>query len=65
MVFTSFADLGKVFGVNPRKRKDKPFYCRKCGAEMKHIPDTNVYLCEGKTSDGVACGNRVLAKFTA
>ena len=61
MVLGSLSDLGKVFGIKPKeRRKDKPFRCRICGAEMRKIPGTNVVLCDGK--DGVECGNRLLLR---
>lgn len=72
-VFNNFSDLGKAFGVHQKPRKDKPFTCRKCGGVMRHIPSTNIYLCEneidyigenGKPCTRV-CGNRVLTKFIA
>lgn len=61
----NFIELGKVFGLSPRKRKEKPFVCRKCGEVMKHISGTNVFLCEGKLPDGKECGNRVFTKSIA
>ncbi len=64
-VFNSFQDLGKVFGVHPKERKEKPFNCRKCGNPMKHIPGTNVFLCLHVDDNGKECGNRVLAKFVS
>lgn len=59
MVLNSFIQLGEVFGVKPKPRKQKPFYCRKCGGEMRNVPGTNVMLCENKNSEGNDCGNRV------
>ena len=64
-VFSTFTEIGKAFGVSPRKRKERPFICRKCGEVMKHIPGTNVFLCEGKLPDGKDCGNRVFTKTIA
>ena len=61
-VFNNFADLGKAFGVKTKGKKGRPFICRKCGEEMKHVPGTNVYLCEAFLPDGTPCGNRVLTK---
>jgi len=59
MVFKTFEDLGKAFGVSKRQRKSKPFICKKCGGEMYHVPETNIFLCENE-KDGKACGHRVL-----
>lgn len=64
-VFNNLVDLGKAFGVSPRKRTEKPFICRKCGKVMTHIPNTNVYLCENADEDGRVCGNRVFTKRIA
>ena len=64
-VFKSFLELGKSFGVSPKEKKDKPFHCRRCGKVMKHIPGTNVFLCEGRLSDGSECGNKVFTKRIA
>ena len=60
--FNNFADLGKAFGLKVRQRKQRPFLCRKCGEEMRHVSGTNVFLCDGVLPDGSACGNRVLTK---
>lgn len=57
--FNSFGDLGRVFGVSQKPKKDKDFHCRKCGGVMRHIPGTNIFLCENE-KDGVFCGHRVL-----
>lgn len=66
MTYNNFIDFAAAeFGIKPKKRKEKPFYCRKCGSEMIHVPGTNVFLCEHKTSDGVLCGNRVFTKKLA
>ena len=59
-VFNNFADLGKAFGVSPKKHKERDFHCRKCGGVMYHVPGTNVFLCENADKDGNVCGNRVL-----
>ena len=59
-VFHSFADLGAAFGVSQKDHKTKDFHCRKCGGVMRHIPETNVFLCENESEDGVVCGHRVL-----
>ena len=71
--FNNFSDLARAFGVQKKVRREKPFYCRKCGGVMQHISGTNVYLCENKIDfmgeDGKpqsrVCGNRVLTKNIA
>ena len=64
-VFNTFAELGKAFGVFPRKRAEKPFVCRRCGKVMTHVPQTNVYICENADKEGKICGNRVFTKRIA
>lgn len=64
-VFNNFADLGKAFGISRKQRKEKPFYCRKCGEAMRHVPGTNVFLCAGKLPDGTECGSRYFSKKIA
>lgn len=59
--FATFEELGKAFGISKRPRKQKPFICKKCGGEMYHVPQTNIFLCENE-KDGKVCGHRV---FTA
>ena len=62
MVLHSLNDLGAAFGIPAKKRREnnKPFYCRKCGGVMRHIPNTNVFLCENEMEDGAICNHRVL-----
>lgn len=71
-VFKSFIDYAASRGIYPKQRKEKPFVCRKCGGEMRHIPGTNVYLCENNIEHvmpetgekfTVPCGNRVFTKY--
>ena len=59
-VFQSFVELGSAFGVSPKTHKEKDFHCRKCGGVMRHIPGTNVFLCENADKEGNVCGHRVL-----
>lgn len=66
MVFHSFVEYAASRGLRPKQHKDKPFICRKCGAEMKHIAGTNVYLCENVPEGSKEpCGNRVFTKFVS
>lgn len=61
--FATFEELGKAFGISKRQRKQKPFICKKCGGEMYHVPQTNIFLCENKIGDeGKVCGHRVLTQ---
>ena len=56
----SFVTLGEVFGIKPKApKKRKPFVCRKCGEEMYHVPNTNVFICMHVDKDGGECGNQV------
>ena len=65
MVLHSLNELGIAFGLKQKKRRDgsKPVYCRECGGIMKHVPGTNVFLCENEKEDGSVCGRRFLAKY--
>ena len=56
-IIKDFAELGKVFHINPKKRNnkkngkgkkdDKARICKVCGAELRPIKDTNVWVCDG------------------
>jgi len=61
-VFHSFKDFAASRGLRPKAFKERPFVCRKCGKEMRHIPNTNVVICENVNDKGEVCGNRVLLK---
>ena len=61
----SFAELGKVFRIQPKARKAPQFRCRKCGTMMDNVPGTNVYLCNGKNSEGEPCTNRLFSRSYA
>jgi len=61
-IMHTFLELGKAYGLTPKKSREKDFHCRKCGGVMRHIPQTNVFLCENKNEEGGVCGHRV---FTA
>lgn len=59
--FTSFSELGKAMGVKPKARKDaSTVKCVVCGAEMRNVPGTNVFLCTGKNDEGEDCGRYIL-----
>lgn len=60
MVLHSFAELGKVFGIKQKPRKERVYTCRKCGSPMSRVGNTNVYLCNGKNSEGNPCMNRLI-----
>ena len=56
MVFESFAALGAyLYGLEPKPkpRKERTFFCRVCGKPMRHVGNSNVYLCE-EVKDGKA-----------
>lgn len=55
----SLKDLSDFTGihVNNKTFKEKTLKCRKCGNDMLHLEDTNIYICNGKTPDGKDCGN--------
>lgn len=69
---TSLKDLGVAMGmrIKPRAFQERPLKCRKCGAEMEHVSDTNVFVCHGtvtiQDTEGKEitkpCGNTFLSK---
>lgn len=60
MVLNSFAELGEVFGVKQRPRKQRVYHCKRCGCEMYRVGETNVYLCPGKNDKNEPCMNRMI-----
>lgn len=79
----SLASLGSAWNathgaknqVRDMQREDeRPRKCRKCGGEMKRIPNTNVWACQGMIEEDaptpedpnakkmVKCGNTALSK---
>lgn len=59
MIFKTFSEMAKAVGFS-RKKEDKPERirkCRRCGAVMKRIEGTNIYVCTGKLSNGSDCRN--------
>lgn len=58
MVFHSFQELGAAFGVKTKPRKERTYYCRNCGKALRHVGNSNVYLCDGK--DGKPCNGRYI-----
>lgn len=67
-VFNSLNDLGSALGFKPSEQPTpKSMKCRKCGAVMRQIPGTNVWVCDGMVEQEtagvkkqVACGNRAI-----
>lgn len=63
-IIKSFEELGKIFHIKPKDKKNNnkkgngkasgkknqqaERKCNKCGAVLRHIPDTNVWVCDGK-----------------
>lgn len=42
----------------PKPRKERVRKCKKCGSEMTHIPDTNIWICPGvEPTKQEPCGN--------
>lgn len=67
--YSSFADLGKMFGVKDKKpAEEKTLKCRVCGGRMHQIGGTNVWACRNivtrKKKDGTevteVCGNTLM-----
>lgn len=64
MVFESFAALGAyLYGLEPKPkpRKERAYFCRVCGKPMRHVGNSNVYLCE-EVKDGKPCNGRFILK---
>ena len=71
--FNSFAELAAARGITPKAPKIEPARkCPKCGDTMKHVGNTNLYICEhvelvndelkGKPVQVIRkCGNKILA----
>lgn len=63
-------ELGAEFGIKEKTRKGPSMICRKCGGKMRHIANTNIFLCENVIKDengkkiGI-CGNRVFTNKPA
>lgn len=43
--------------IKHKSSNEKTLKCKKCGNDMSHIENTNIYICTGKTEDGKDCGN--------
>ena len=59
MIFKTFSDMAKVMGFH-RKKEEKPEKirkCRRCGAVMRRVDGTNIYVCTGKLANGSDCRN--------
>lgn len=60
-VFNNFADFGKSLGVRIKRKPAKPEEirkCRKCGAIMSKVDNTNIYVCTGEN-----CKNRAIERI--
>ncbi len=68
-IFNSFASLGTALGFKAMERPaPERKNCRRCGAPMRQIPGTNIWVCDGTIEEKVdkqvrqkPCGNRVIA----
>lgn len=59
MIFKTFSEMAKAMGFR-RKKEEKPEKirkCRRCGAIMKRLDGTNIYVCTGKLPNGSDCRN--------
>lgn len=69
-VVRSFAELGAIMGISPKKSEDHPKkkVCHKCGALMKQVPGTNAWVCNGtikeKDKDGKVIKERACNNYT-
>lgn len=67
-VFSSFNDLGSALGFKAAEQPTpKAMKCRKCGAIMRNIPGTNIWVCDAMVEKGEGdkkkmeiCGNRAM-----
>ena len=64
--FKSFKEVAQTLGVKLKKeqpKEEKVIKCRICGSPMRHISNTNVYVCDGmkKGKDGkeIPCENTI------
>ena len=55
MVLQSFAELGGVFGLKPKQKKERTYNCRICGKPLTRIGESNVYLCTGVNKENKPC----------
>lgn len=70
--FDSLSEFGYALGFKPSEQPTpRSVKCKKCGAIMRHIPGTNVWLCDAMvekekngTKQTVPCGNRMLASVS-
>ena len=66
--YDSLPALGSALGVKPADQPTpKAKKCRKCGKPMRHVPGTNVWLCDtmveveqNGVKKMVPCGNRAI-----
>lgn len=62
--FSSFEALGRSMGIKPKPSAEPPTKrCFQCGAEMRLIPGTNVYVCGCTQKDGKPCQKYILTGF--
>lgn len=83
-IIKDFAELGKIFHIKPKEKKNNKKgngkasgkkqterKCNKCGAALRHISDTNVWVCDGmrtikdeQTGEKmqVPCNHKVLSR---
>lgn len=67
-IFSSLSCLGDALGIKPTEQPTpKSMKCRKCGAVMRNISGTNVWVCDNMVEQGegdakktVPCGNRAM-----
>lgn len=46
-IFHSFKEFAAAHGITQKRAKSEPARkCPKCGSVMRHVEDTNVYMCD-------------------
>lgn len=66
MQLYSFNELGKVlYNLAPRQKREKKYFCRKCGAQLKRVGNSNVYLCDHADDNGKVCTGRYIVPVRA
>lgn len=44
--FNSFKDVATAMGMKIKGEKKETRKCKKCGQPLRHVPGTNVWMCD-------------------
>lgn len=62
MTFNSLEAMGNALGFKSAPALEPPKKtCTVCKSVMRHIPETNVWVCDGTKSDGKPCTRRIMS----